>query len=108
MALKARVSRCMATVGALLALGFVSSGCGGSLYAYKATGASSRIEEAKALGAERYAPYEYYYALAHLEKASEEAASANYGDAIDFADVANEYAEKAVALSRDAHAGGGR
>jgi len=92
----------------LVPVGLVLSGCGGSLYAYKATNASSKLETAKALGAEKYAPYEYYYAEAHLEKASEEAATADYGDAIDFASVAAEYADKAIVLSRDAHEGAGR
>ena len=90
---------------ALLVMGL--SGCG-LVYAVKASGASSSLEEAKTLGAEELAEYEYYYAKAMLEKASEEAASASYGDAIDLADIADEYAEKAVELSRDAHRGAGR
>lgn len=105
--MRARLQKSLGiTLVAALSLGL--TGCGGSIYAYKATGASSKIETAKALGAEQYAPYEYYYAEAHLEKAAEEAATADYGDAIDFADVAAEYAEKAIMLSRDAHEGAGR
>jgi hypothetical protein len=38
----------------------------------------------------------------------EEAAAADYGDAIDFADTAEEYAEKAINLSKQAHEGAGR
>ena len=92
--------------GALLAL--ASSGCVGTVYAFKAASASSKLEQAKTLGAEELAEYEYYYAKEHLEKASEEAAQAEYGDAIEFADLAAEYADKAIELSRGAHRGAGR
>lgn len=84
------------------------TGCGGAIYAIKASSASSSLETAQALGAERYAPYEYYYAYEHLWKAMEEAATADYGDAIDFADTADDYAEKAIKLSKEAHEGSGR
>jgi hypothetical protein len=95
-------SACVALAGAL------TSGCGGAIYAFTASSASSKLETAQALGAEKYAPYEYYYAREHLWKASEEAAVADYGDAIDFADVAAEYADKAISLSKQAHEGAGR
>ena len=84
------------------------SGCGGTIYAITANSAQSRLDTAKALGAEKYAPYEYWYAHEHLQKAMEEAAAADYGDAIDFADTAEEYAEKAINLSKQAHEGAGR
>jgi hypothetical protein len=86
----------------------LTSGCGGTIYAFTANSASSKLETAEALGAEKYAPYEYYYAREHLWKAREEAAVADYGDAIDFADVAEEYADKAITLSKQAHEGAGR
>ena len=92
--------------GALLAL--ACSGCVGTVYAFKAASASSKLEQAKTLGAEELAEYEYYFAKEHLEKASEEAAQAEYGDAIEFADLAAEYADKAIELSRGAHRGAGR
>jgi hypothetical protein len=88
-------------------LGLTCSGCG-LVYAVKASSASSNLEEAKVLGAEELAEYEYYYAREMLDKASEEAAEASYGDAIEFADIADDYAEKAIELSRDAHRGAGR
>jgi hypothetical protein len=84
------------------------SGCGGTIYSITVSSASSKLETAQALGAEKYAPYEYWYAHEHLQKAMEEASSADYGDAIDFADTAEEYAEKAIQLSRKAHEGAGR
>ena len=97
-------------VRALLALGALTllAGCGNTLYAIQANSASSKLEEAKELGAEKFAPYEYYYSKAHLEKAQYEAAEADYGDAADLAETAEEYADKAIRLSREAHRGGGR
>ncbi len=76
------------------------SGCGGVYYAVNANSAANRLEEAKALGAETAAPYEYYYAKAHLEQAQVEASEASYSDAADFAQIAEEYAEKAIELSK--------
>jgi hypothetical protein len=84
------------------------AGCGNTLYAIQANAAASKLEEAKELGAEKFAPYEYYYAKEHLEKAQMEAAEADYGDADDLAELAEEFADKAIRLSRDAHRGGGR
>ena len=85
-----------------------TTGCGGFFYAINASSAASKLETAQALGAEKYAPYEYYYAYEHLWKAMEEASSADYGDAIDFASTATKYADKAIVLSKQAHEGSGR
>lgn len=93
--------------GILAAAGMLT-GCGGVLYTASIISAESRLEKAEALGAERYAPYEYWYAREHLIKAKEEAATADYGDAIDFADTASDFAEKAAELSKQAHEGAGR
>jgi hypothetical protein len=93
---------------ALMGLAGSLMGCGGTLYAIQASSASGKIEEAKAMGAEKLAPYEYYLAEEHMKKASEEAATAEYGDAVDLADKAEKYAEKAISLSRQAHKGAGR
>ena len=92
----------------LIALVGLLSGCGSVMYAVTINSASAKLEAAQTLGAEKYAPYEYYYAREHLTKAMQEASSADYGDAIDLADVAERYAEKALTLSRDAHEGAGR
>jgi hypothetical protein len=59
---------------AVLAMGSVAtlvlaSGCGNTIYAVEANSASNKVEEAHELGAEKLAPYEYYYAKEHLEKA---------------------------------------
>lgn len=83
-------------------------GCGNTIYAIKASSASNKLAEAQELGAEELAPYEYYYAKAHLEQAQSEAAEADYSDAINFAEVTEEYADKAIRLTREAHRGAGR
>jgi hypothetical protein len=86
----------------------LSAGCGGALYAIQVNSAASKVAQAKELGAEKLAPYEYYYANEHLTKAMSEAAEGDYSDANDFADVAEEYADKAIKLSKEAHRGAGR
>jgi len=103
-------SRFWSRLLALASLLFIANtGCVvGTVYAVKAYAASTRLEEAKTLGAEKTAAYEYYYAQSYMEKASEEASEANYGDAIDYADTAEEYAEKAIELARAAQKGAGR
>ena len=98
----------LGAAGLLLTALAVAPGCGNTLYAIKANSAASKVEEARELGAEKLAPYEYYYAKEHLAKAQTEAAEADYSDAAHLADVSEEYAEKAIRLSRDAHRGGGR
>jgi hypothetical protein len=86
----------------------VLGGCGHVAYSIQVNSAASRLEEARELGAEKYAPYEFYMAEQHLEKARSEAAEADYGDASNLSESAEEYAAKAVALSREAHRGAGR
>ncbi|HEY3233665.1 MAG TPA: hypothetical protein VGJ84_03045 [Polyangiaceae bacterium] len=84
------------------------TGCGNTLYAIQANAAASKLEEAKELGAEQLAPYEYYYAKEHLEKAQAEAADADYGDATSLASTSEDFADKAIRLTREAHRGAGR
>lgn len=96
----------MMTCSAVLALCAV--GCGNTIYAIQANAASSKLEEARELQAEKYAPYEYYYAREHLQKAQSEASEADYSDAINLAEISEEYADKAINLARDAHRGAGR
>jgi hypothetical protein len=83
-------------------------GCGNAVYAVAASRASSKLEEARQAGAEEDAPYEYWYAKLHLEKASSEAAEADYSDAIHLAEVAEEHAAKAIRLANEAKRGAGR
>jgi len=76
--------------------------CGGVHYAISVSAASARVEEAKAVGAEQLAPYEYYFAKEHLEQAQIEAAAASYSDAANFAEEAETYANKAIELAQSA------
>jgi hypothetical protein len=87
---------------------FVLPGCGNVLYAVKANSAEQRFEEARELGAQESAPYEFYLAREHLEKAKVEAAEADYGDAARLSEAAERFAEKAIELTRHAHGGAGR
>lgn len=83
-----------------LCLGLSLCGCGNVIYTYRANGASSKLEEARQAGAEKTALYEYTLAQEHLNKAMSEASEADYGDAAELAQLANEYAEQAVDKAR--------
>lgn len=84
------------------------AGCGNTIYAVEVNSAASKLEEAESLGAEQYAPYEFYAAKQHLEKARTEAAEADYGDAIDLASTSGDFSDKAIRIARNAHRGAGR
>lgn len=92
----------------LVLLGGYAAGCGNVIYAVHANAASAKLEEARELRAEELAPYEYTMAQEHLKKARTEAAEANYGDAITFAESSEKHSEKAVQLSQEAHRSAGR
>lgn len=82
-------------------VGFVAlSGCGPAMYTINVTPAARAVEQAREAGAAEHAPYEYYFAEAHLRKAREEAAQASYQDAIRFAELAEEHGVKALDLAR--------
>lgn len=78
------------------------AGCGGVYYTAQVQSASTRLEEARVLGAETAAPFEYFYARAHLEEAQYAASEASYQDAALYAEEAEQYAAKAVELARAA------
>ena len=80
-------------------------GCGNTLYSIQANSASGKLEEARELGAEQSAPYEYFYAKEHLKKAQSEAAEADYSDAVDLAEASEEYAVRAIRLAHEARRG---
>jgi hypothetical protein len=81
----------------LLCLGAPTlGGCGGVYYTVSANAASSRLEQARLLGAEANAPFEYYFAREHLHQAQVEATEANYSDAASYAETAELYAQKAI------------
>jgi hypothetical protein len=94
-------------LGAVATVGLLT-GCGGVYYAAEVNGAAARLEYARVVGAESLAPYEYYYAKEHLEQAQIEASQASYSDAANYAETAEEYANKAVELAQAAHRASGR
>ncbi len=77
-------------------------GCGGIHYAIEVNSAASKVEEAKALGADQLAPYEYYYAKEHLQQAQVEASEASYSDAVNLAEEAEDHASAAIELTQKA------
>ncbi len=95
-------------LGGVVLTSALLSGCGNAVFAIKATAASRNLEQAREMGAETLAPYEFYYAEEHLKKAQMEASEADYGDARQLAAESNEYALKAIRVSRGAHRGAGR
>lgn len=99
-----RPERCWRPVAFVLWIPLLA-GCGSTLYSIHATSASGKLEQARELGAEQSAPYEYFYAKEHLQKAQSEAAEADYSDAVDLAEASEEYAEKAIRLAREARSG---
>lgn len=104
--MKARSAALVAVT--FFAVAITSAGCGGAVYSVQVNGVAAKLAEAKELGAEKLAPYEYYFAVEHLQQAKSEASEGDYSDAIEFADVADEYANKAIQLSKEAHRGAGR
>jgi hypothetical protein len=76
--------------------------CGGVQYAVVVNSAAARVAEAKALGADQLAPYEYYFAKEHLEQAQLEAAEASYSDASNLAEEAEDHANTAIQLTEKA------
>lgn len=76
------------------------SGCGPAIYTINIMPAARAVTQAREAGAAEHAPYEYWYAHAHLRKAKEEAGEASYQDAIRYADIAEEHGVKALDLAR--------
>ena len=82
---------------ALMGLGVLGGiGCGNALYTARATQASEELARAEQLDAAARAPYEYHYALEHLRKARTEALEADYSSAISLAELAFDYATRAI------------
>lgn len=72
------------------------TGCGSAIYTFRINAALSRFEQAKTLGAEESAPYDYYSAEVRIEEARRQAARAEYGSAIKLAREAEGFAGKAI------------
>jgi len=77
--------------------------CGPVTYSLDASPAERVVAAARAENASYYAPYELYFAEAHLAKAHEEAAEGQYEDAIEALAVAEAYGREA--LNRSAQPG---
>ena len=91
-----------ATVAAAMA------GCGGVAYSVRINSVEAKVEKAKELGAEANSPYEFYSAKERVDKAREEAARADYGDALDLIDEAETFADQAINQSSAVRKGAGR
>ncbi|MFW6050496.1 MAG: DUF4398 domain-containing protein [Myxococcota bacterium] len=91
----------MRTAGWLIPLVLLAgAGCGPVIHTVNVVPASRAVEQAREARAAEHAPYEYYYAKAHLEEARDEASEAHYEDSIRFAETAEEYGVKARDLAR--------
>lgn len=77
-------------------------GCGPGIYTARLWPAQRAVERARDAGAESRAPYLYWYAVAHLDKAQEEAGESSYQRAARYAGRAREAAEAAEAVARRA------
>ena len=94
-ALRGGAISCALALGLALALG----GCGPVLYESRIRAAEAKLVEAREANARWYAPYEYYYAEAHLRQARLEAAEASYEDALAYARTAEEYGTRALRVT---------
>jgi Domain of unknown function (DUF4398) len=82
----------------LLASGLLAA-CGPVTYTLDVTDAERVVARARAENAGYYAPYDLYFAEAHLDKAREEAAQGRYEDAIRAAAVALSHGRRALTRS---------
>jgi hypothetical protein len=95
-----RIARPSWRSAGLLALSFVwaivCAGCGPFGYLKKvATDASRAVAEAEAAGAEEYAPYEYWGAVAYLEQAKVLMGYSEYERSFDFGERSKQLANEA-------------
>jgi len=90
------IVRALAAFAAFAAL----SGCGPILYTVNALEAGEAVEQARQAGAATNAPYEYWYAFAHLEHAREEAGDGDYQRAQELLGTATQYGNRARDLAR--------
>jgi hypothetical protein len=81
------------------------SGCGPVIYLREvSTRAASLLAEARADGAEMYAPYEFTKASLFYDKAREDAGHADYQHAIDWGRRSQDCSNRALSLARSAQA----
>ena len=84
-----------------------ATGCGGVAYTARINSVEGKIEHAKEVQAEAYAPYYYYSAKERALKAREEAARADYQDALDLLDEAENDADQAITQAEAVRKGAG-
>ena len=87
---------------AALAILFGVTGCGSAVHLVKERRAQRHFEEARELGAEQFAPYEYYSAKVRIAEAKRQAAYAEYGTAGRLSDEAAEFSLEAVQIAKKA------
>jgi hypothetical protein len=80
---------------------FVAAGCASAAAAVRTSRATAAVERAAKSGAGEEFPYEMTLAQAYLAKAREESSEAQYQDALRFARLSLENAERAVELQRE-------
>jgi hypothetical protein len=97
----ARTARLLVACALVVAAGAAPAiaGCGPVLYESRIRAAEAKLVEAREANARWYAPYEYYYAEAHLRQARVEAAEASYEDALAYARTAEEYGTRALRVT---------
>lgn len=83
---------------ALLALPLLTA-CGPVLYGSAVDKAETALTQARERNAHWYAPYEYHFAQANLQKAYEEASHSEYEDAVRLAKTAQQYATRALRIA---------
>ena len=77
----------------------VAAGCGPVTYSLDVGEAERVVASARAENAAYFAPYDLYFAEAHLDKAHEEAAQGQYEDAIHAVAVALRHGKRALTRS---------
>lgn len=92
-----RGRKAVAAMAVLIAC--AAGGCGPVLYESAVNKAEGALISARENNAHWYAPYEYHYAQANLDKAYEEASHAEYEDAVKFARAALDYAGRALRIA---------
>lgn len=77
----------------------VAAGCGPITYSLNSVEAERVVTAARAENAGYFAPYDLYFAEAHLDKAHEDAAKGQYEDAVHEMAVALSYGRRALTRS---------
>jgi hypothetical protein len=95
-----RTGRTRRWLALLPVLVIAASGCGPALYTANIRSAELKLQQARDENARWYAPYEYYYAEAHLRQAQIEAAEASFEDAIRYAKTARDFSQRALDIAQ--------